>query len=297
MNILTTFVLSMYPDPFFIPQSLNCGGTLVSLERPVILGILNLTTDSFYKDSRVIREEEILDKAGQMISEGARFLDLGAMSTRPGAPELEEEVEKERLQLACSCIRSRFPEVLLSIDTYRVSVLEAIYPYGIHLVNDISGGGGEIWDWAAHHKLPYILMHMKGTPRTMNSLTQYDDLIREMLDYFIQRIPLLLKKGIHDLILDPGFGFAKTVDQNYVLLKNLHVFKLLEFPILVGLSRKSMIWRTLGAEPEDALHGTTALHMQALNAGARLLRVHDVRAANDTIKVWEKLQRSAAQNT
>jgi len=288
----------MYTDPFFVPPSLNCRGTLVSLERPVILGILNLTTDSFYKGSRAIREDEILEKAGRMISEGARFIDLGAMSTRPGAPELEEEVEKERLHLACSCIRSRFPEVLLSIDTYRVSVLEAIAPYGIHLVNDVSGGaGGEIWDWAAQYKLPYILMHMKGTPRTMNSLVQYDDLIREVLDYFIQRIPLLLKKGVHDLILDPGFGFAKTVDQNYVLLKNLHVFKLLEFPILVGLSRKSMIWKTLGVTPEDALHGTTALHIQALNAGARLLRVHDVRAANDTIKVWEKLQGSAPENS
>lgn len=287
----------MLTDPFYIPRSLNCSGTLVSLERPVLLGVINLTTDSFYEGSRAIREEKIIEKAGQMIAEGATFLDLGAMSTRPGAIELEEEIEMERLHLACSCIRSRFPDVLLSIDTYRVSVLEAIKNYGIHLVNDITGGaGGEIWEWAGQHKLPYILMHMKGTPRTMNSLAQYEDLIREMLDYFILRIPLLINKGIHDIILDPGFGFAKTVDQNYFLLKNLHVFKLLEFPMLVGLSRKSMIWKTLGIKPEDALHGTTALHMQALNAGARLLRVHDVQAASDTVRVWEKLQRSAPEN-
>lgn len=287
----------MLKDPFYIPRSLNCNGTLVSLEWPVIMGIINLTTDSFYKSSRAIREEKIIKKAGQMIAEGATFLDLGAMSTRPGAIELEEEIEVERLHLACSCIRSQFPDVLLSIDTYRVAVLEAIKIYGIHLVNDITGGAdGEIWEWAGQHKLPYILMHMKGTPRTMNSLAQYEDLIRELLDYFILRIPLLLNKGIHDIILDPGFGFAKTVDQNYFLLKNLHVFKLLEFPMLVGLSRKSMIWKTLGIKPEDALHGTTALHVQALNAGARLFRVHDVQAASDTIRVWEKLQRSAPEN-
>lgn len=288
----------MFTDPFYIPRSLNCGGTLVSLERPVVMGIINLTTDSFYEGSRALQEEKIIEKAGQMIADGATFLDLGAMSTRPGAMELEEGIEIERLHLACSCIRSHFPDVLLSIDTYRVSVLESLKDYRIHLVNDITGGaGGEIWEWAGQYNLPYILMHMKGTPKTMNSLAQYDDLIREMLDYYILRIPLLLQKGIHDIILDPGFGFAKTADQNYLILKNLHVFKLLEFPMLVGLSRKSMIWKTLGTIPENALHGTTALHMHALNDGARLLRVHDVQAASDTIKVWEKLQQSAPENT
>jgi len=261
------------------------------------MGVLNITADSFYSESRAMDENGIIEKAALMISEGADILDLGAMSSRPGAHLLPVEVEMDRMLMACSIIRSKFPNVLLSIDTFRFRVLEALLPFGIHLINDISAGkeNEEIWAFAAQHHLPYVLMHMKGDPRNMATLNQYDDLIAEILDFYIQRVPTIIQAGVKDIILDPGIGFAKNIEQNFYLLRHLHLFKLLEFPILIGLSRKSLIWKTLGIAPEEALNGTTALHMQALNQGAAILRVHDVKAARQTICLWKKLQQPITQ--
>jgi len=282
----------MFSSPFTAPTTLNCNGKALSIKDPVIMGVLNITTDSFYKDSRVMDENGIIEKANLMISEGADILDLGAMSSRPGADVLPVELEMDRLVMACSIIRSKFPNVLLSIDTFRLSVMEALVPFGIHLINDISAGkdNEEIWGFAAQHHLPYVLMHMKGEPSNMASLNQYDDLIADILDFYIQRVPKIIQAGVKDIILDPGIGFAKNIEQNFYLLRHLHLFSLLEFPILIGLSRKSMIWKTLDITPEEALNGTTALHMQALNQGAVILRVHDVKAARQTICLWKKLQ-------
>jgi len=265
---------------------------MVSLEDPLIMGVINITEDSFYAGSRAIDENLILEKASRMVSEGVDILDLGAMSSRPGAESLPAELEKERLMMACDIIRSKHPQVLLSIDSFRIPVLESVLPYGIHLINDISAGkeNEAIWDFAGQHHLPYVLMHMKGNPSNMHTLNQYDDVIGEMLDFYIQRIPKIIQAGVKDLILDPGIGFAKNVEQNFYVLRQLHIFKLLEFPILIGVSRKSLIWKTLGITPDEALNGTTALHMQVLNQGARILRVHDVRAARQAILLWKKLQ-------
>jgi len=282
----------MFSSPFNAPTTLNCNGKALSIKDPVIMGVLNITTDSFYKDSRAMDEKGIIEKANLMISEGADILDVGAMSSRPGADVLPVEVEMDRLVMTCSILRSKFPNVLLSIDTFRLSVMEALVPFGIHLINDISAGkdNEEIWSFAAQHHLPYVLMHMKGEPSNMASLNQYDDLIADILDFYIQRVPKIIQAGVKDIILDPGIGFAKNIEQNFYLLRHLHLFSLLEFPILIGLSRKSMIWKTLDITPEEALNGTTALHMQALNQGAVILRVHDVKAARQTICLWKKLQ-------
>ena len=261
------------------------------------MGVINVTPDSFYTGSRAMDEKAIIEKAAQMISEGVDIMDIGAMSSRPGALVLPFDVEKDRLIMACEIIRAKFPDVLLSIDTSRLSILESLIPIGIHMINDISAGkeNEEIWSFAAQYHLPYVLMHMKGDPSTMNHLSQYDDLIAEILDFYIERIPKIIKAGVKDVILDPGIGFAKNVEQNFHLLRHLHIFRLLESPILIGLSRKSMIWRTLDITPEDALNGTTALHMQALNEGAAILRVHDVKAARQTITLWKKLQQPITQ--
>lgn len=282
----------MLAPPFTPPVTLNCNGILVSLQDPLVMGVINITTDSFYHGSKVMDEHSIVDRAGQMVAEGADFIDLGAMSSRPGAELLPMELERDRLVMTCQLIRSTFPDVLLSIDSFRLPVLEALLPFGIHLINDISAGAGNeaIWSFAAHHQLPYVLMHMRGNPSTMNTLTTYEDIVADMLDFYIQRIPDIVRAGVKDIILDPGIGFAKTVEQNFYLLRQLHIFTLLELPLLIGLSRKSLVWKTLEITPEEALNGTTALHMQALNQGARILRVHDVKAARQTIQLWKKLQ-------
>jgi dihydropteroate synthase len=281
----------MNASPFYRPDTINLGGRMVSLEAPLVMGIINITEDSFFSDSRVMDPDLLISKAGQMISDGATIIDLGAMSSRPGAVTLPIEVEIKRLNMAISAIRKNYPDVILSLDIFRMEVLREIEPGQINMINDIMGGQHDeaIFKWAGDNGLPYILMHMKGTPLTMKSMAVYDDIIKEVLDFFIHRIPRLLDAGVRDIIIDPGFGFAKTVEQNFYLLKHLHVFQMLEFPIMVGLSRKSLIWKTLGITADDALNGTTALHMEALNQGARILRVHDVKAAKETVKLWSIL--------
>ncbi|MEP7320320.1 MAG: dihydropteroate synthase [Saprospiraceae bacterium] len=281
----------MNVSPFYCPETINLGGSLISLKRPIVMGVINLTEDSFYSESRILEPQQLILKVNQMKAEGASIIDLGAMSSRPGATLLPLNVEIDRLRNACDIIKDNCPDTNISIDTFRVDVLNELEPGTFHMVNDISGGqmNEEMYSWVGARQVPYVLMHMKGTPETMRSLASYEDIIKEMLDYFIERIPKLLACGVKDILVDPGFGFAKNIDHNFYLLKHMHVFQMLEFPMMVGLSRKSMIWKTLDQSPGDALNGTTALHMQALNKGAKILRVHDVKEAEETIKLWTKI--------
>ncbi|WP_192822163.1 dihydropteroate synthase [Rufibacter sp. LB8] len=255
------------------------------------MGILNLTPDSFYAGSRLNGIEEALRQAEKMLTEGATFLDIGGYSTRPNAPEVTEQQELQRVVPVIEAITKAFPEALLSIDTFRATVAEAAVSAGALLVNDVSGGTLDDAMFATVGKLgvPYILMHMRGTPQTMTSLTQYDNgLLEELVSYFAVRVAKLREDGVKDIILDPGFGFAKTVEQNYQLLRRLKELQLLELPLLVGLSRKSMTYKPLHVGPEEALTGTIAAHTLALLNGADILRVHDVKEAVHTIEIVKK---------
>ncbi len=254
------------------------------------MGILNITPDSFYSDSRVQSEKEILTRAEKMLMAGATFLDVGGYSSRPGAKDLSETEEIQRVSQAIKVIHKEFPQALISVDTFRSSVAKAAVQEGACMINDISGGSldPKMLDTVASLKVPYILMHMQGTPQTMASLTKYNNLVKDIFDYFHQKVNTLRQLGVNDLVLDPGFGFAKTFEQNFSLLNHLDHFKLFEAPLLIGLSRKSMIWKTLDITADDALNGTTALHMIALLKGASILRVHDVKEAVETIKLFSK---------
>lgn len=254
------------------------------------MGILNITPDSFYSNSRVQSEKEILAKAEKMLVAGATFLDVGGYSSRPGAKDISETEEIQRVSLAVNIIHKEFPQALISVDTFRSSVAKAAVQEGACMINDISGGSLDMkmFETVAALKVPYILMHMQGTPQTMASLTKYNNLVKDIFDYFRQRVGTLHQLGVNDLVLDPGFGFAKTTEQNFHLLNHLDHFKILEAPLLVGLSRKSMIWKTLDITADDALNGTTALHMIALLKGASMLRVHDVKEAAEAIKLFSK---------
>ena len=279
----------MHSHGFYSPATINLSGKICSLEYPIVMGVINLNEDSFYSGSALKDKKAIVARTAKMIEEGVSIIDLGAVSTRPGAKAIPEIDEIKRFILGLEAIRNQFSEVPISIDTSNLAVLNAVKHFNINMVNDISGGNEDMYSWTAENRLSYVLMHMRGTPETMSSMTHYEDIIKEMLDYFIMRIDLLLKSGVKDIILDPGLGFAKTINQNYFLLNHLQVFQMLEFPILVGLSRKSMIWKTLNITPDEALNGTTALHMQALAKGATILRVHDVKETVQTIKLYHKL--------
>ena len=269
--------------------TINCRGKLLDLSKPIVMGILNVTPDSFFEASRVDNVLTLLYQAEKQLSEGAKILDIGGMSTRPGADMIKETVELNRLLPAVRTISRAFPEAIISIDTFRSEIVNACVNEGAHIVNDISGGNldARMYDTVAKLNIPYILMHSRGTPETMNSLTQYDDLVLEILDFFIEKVGILRGKGMKDIILDVGFGFAKNSEQNFTLLNKLSVFKILECPILAGLSRKGMIWKTLGISPKESLVGTTAAHIFALQGGAKILRVHDVKAAVETIKIFQ----------
>lgn len=256
------------------------------------MGILNITPDSFFEGSRVQNQEsQLLDRAGKMIEEGADFLDLGGYSTRPGAAEVSVAEEIERVIPAISLLKKYFPETLISVDTFRSKVARASIDAGVDLINDISAGelDPEMLPLVAKSGLPYIAMHMRGTPQTMQQFTQYDDLINDILSYFYQKIDTFRKLGIKDVILDPGFGFAKTLEQNFELLKKARSLQIFGCPLLIGISRKSMIYRLLQTDPSQALNGTTALNMFSLMQGANLLRVHDVKEAKETITLYEQL--------
>ncbi len=271
---------------------IHTAGTLINLDSPKIMGILNMTPDSFYGQSRVYAGSLLLHKAETMLSEGADILDIGGVSTRPGADEVSEEEELQRLIPGILDIAKHFPGVPFSVDTFRSRVAREAVSAGAAWINDISGGTADphMIETAAELNVPYVLMHMRGTPQTMHEFTQYDTLLEDVIFELAQRREKLLASGIHDLILDPGFGFAKTIEQNFMLLNQLSRFAVFGHPILVGISRKSMIWRTLRTNPEKALNGTTALHMAALMQGADILRVHDVREAAECVRLFSRIR-------
>jgi dihydropteroate synthase len=284
---------SSIEDKLF-PQkyTLQIKGRIVCLDKPQVMGILNLTPDSFFSGSRIDKNREaILSKAGEMIREGADFLDLGGYSSRPGAVDISIQEEIDRVVPAVEVIRKEFPNILLSIDTFRSKVAQEAVFAGADIVNDISAGNLDeaMLPMIASLGVPYIAMHMKGNPQNMLSQSNYSDILGEILHYFAEKVDLIRKLGIKDVIIDPGFGFAKTIEQNFYLLKNLKSFETLGFPLLVGVSRKSMIYKTLQIDTTKALNGTTALNMFALLQGANILRVHDVKEAKETVKLFEQL--------
>lgn len=274
--------------------TLNVGGRLLDLSTPQIMGIVNVTPDSFYAASRVAGEKALRQRFEQIRQEGGSLIDLGAYSSRPGAEVVSPENERERLRPALRLLREEYPEFVVSVDTFRSEIARfAVEEYGAHIINDISGGtlDSEMFATVARLQVPYILMHMRGTPETMQSLCSYQDVGLEVLDFFVQRSEELKAMGLHDLIIDPGFGFAKTLEQNYQLMAYMpRLVEALGLPLLVGISRKSMIYKLLGTSPEESLTGTTALNMYALMQGAHILRVHDVRAAAETLLLYQKLQ-------
>jgi dihydropteroate synthase len=272
---------------FYTNQTLNIRGRLINLGTPKVMGILNVTPDSFYDGGRFDSEVSILDQAEKMIGEGATFIDVGGYSTRPGADDISVEEETRRAVSAIKVIIKKFPTTIVSIDTFRSEVARVAMEEGASIINDISGGEQDpaMLDIASKYQAPYILMHMRGTPKTMTQLSTYENLIKDVTDYFHAKVTQLQTHGIKDIMLDPGFGFAKTVQQNFQLLNSLDYFKILNKPLLVGISRKSMIWRTLSTTPDHALNGTTSLNTIALLKGASILRVHDVKEAAEAISM------------
>lgn len=275
-----------------LDKTLNIKGTLLSLETPVVMGILNVTPDSFYADSRKQNEAAINERIEAILSEGGQIIDIGGYSSRPDAVEVSPDEEMERLAFALKILNTHYPEAVVSVDTFRAGVArKCVEEYGVAMINDISGGelDAAMFGTVAELNVPYIMMHMRGTPQTMQQFTDYGDMMEEIMLYFAAKIQQLRLLGVNDIILDPGFGFSKTVDQNYQLMSRLQEFGMFDLPLLVGVSRKSMIYRYLGGTPADSLNGTTVLNTFALMNGANILRVHDVRAAVEATKIITKL--------
>ena len=274
-------------------KTLNIRGTLTSLEKPLVMGILNVTPDSFYADSRKQTEAAIEERIQTILSEGGQIIDIGGYSSRPDAAEVSSEEEMNRLVFALKILKEHYPEVALSVDTFRSEVASrCVEEYGVGIINDISGGelDGKMFETVARLHVPYIIMHMGGTPQTMQQYTEYGDMMEEIMLYFAHKVRQLRLLGVNDIILDPGFGFSKTVEQNYTLMSHLREFKEFDLPLLVGISRKSMIYKLLGGTPADSLNGTTVLNTYALLNGADILRVHDVRAAVEAVQIIEQLK-------
>lgn len=267
--------------------SLNCKGRVLSLEKPVVMGIINITPDSFYAGSRQQGEDAALKQAEKMMAEGAGILDIGGQSTRPGAERVGAEEEAERVVPVIKAISAAFPEAIISVDTFYASVGQQAVEAGASIVNDVSAGSmdDQMLTTVAGMCVPYICMHMKGSPQTMQQNPQYEDVTREVLDFFIQKIDACRKAGITDIIADPGFGFGKTIAHNFTLIRQFEVFSMLGVPLLMGISRKSTIYKTLGISAEEALNGSTVLHTVGLMKGANILRVHDVREAVEAVKL------------
>jgi dihydropteroate synthase len=282
-----------FKDTFFSKnRSLNCGGKLLDLSVPRIMGILNVTPDSFYDGGYYFTSDNIQNQVRKMVAEKANIIDIGGISTRPGAKPVSEEEELTRILPAIKMVREQYPETIISVDTYRSSVARHVVEnYEVEIINDISGGelDKKMFETAAELKFSYIMMHMRGTPETMQTYTAYEDMLKEIIEYFAHKTEYLLKLGVTDLVIDPGFGFSKTIDQNFYLLNHLDTFQLFELPLMVGISRKSMIYKTLQASPADVLNGTTALNTIALLKGANILRVHDVKAAVQAVILVNKL--------
>lgn len=271
--------------------TLNCNGKLLVIDKPLVMGIINATPDSFYEGSRFSGTDNILAQAGKMINEGADILDIGGQSTRPGSELLAADAELDRVIEAIETIHQKFPDIIISVDTFYSTVAKKCVEAGAAMVNDISSGTMDehMLTTIAGLQVPYIAMHMKGTPQTMQQLANYENVTREVLDFFIRKKNECKSAGITDVIIDPGFGFAKTIDHNFQLLKYLSVFKMLDAPILIGISRKSSIYKTLGTSAAEALNGTTVLNTIALMNGASILRVHDVKEAKEAVKLCERV--------
>ncbi len=280
----------------FSNHTLNLGGSLLELREPQIMGILNITPDSFFSGSRTETEADITCRLHQMMQEGADMIDVGAYSSRPGAADVSEEEEMERLRRGLRIVKRDFPQVPVSVDTFRANVARmAVEEEGADIVNDISGGEMDkrMFRTVASLRVPYILMHMQGTPQSMQQAPHYDNVRREVMIYMAEKVERLHDLGVKDIIADPGFGFGKTLEHNYELMAHLEDFHELDCPLLVGISRKSMIYKLVGGTPQTALGGTTALHLYALNKGAHILRVHDVAAAVETKKIYLQLRKFA----
>jgi dihydropteroate synthase len=276
------------------PRYINASGRLIDLEIPKVMGILNITPDSFFGGSRYNTDEEIITAAGRMLGEGASILDIGGYSSRPGAPDITAKEEGRRVIRAIKLVRREFPDAIISVDTFRSEIaLEAVMEAGAAMINDISGGDADAGMFSVVEKLnvPYILMHMKGNPATMRNNAVYDDIVADILKYFGERIFRLRTAGVRDIIIDPGFGFAKTAAHNFELMRRLDDLQVTGLPLLAGISRKSMIWKTLEITSDDALNGTTVMHAIALFKGADILRVHDVKEAMQVVRLIAKLKK------
>jgi len=280
----------MFPEK---PRYINAGGKLIDLDIPRVMGILNVTPDSFYSGSRYGSDADILKAASIMLEDGADLLDVGGYSSRPGAKDISVEEESNRVLRAIKLISAEFPDAIISVDTFRSEIArEAVLGCGAHIINDISGGDADINMFSVVESLnvPYIMMHMKGNPRTMKNMAIYEDIVADILKWFGERVFKLQSAGVRDIIIDPGFGFGKTIEHNFELLRRLGDFSIAGLPVLVGLSRKSMIWKTLGISADEALNGTTAVNAIALFNSADILRVHDVKEAVETVKLIVKLR-------
>jgi len=276
--------------------TLNCNGRLLVIEKPIVMGIINTTPDSFYSDSRAAAIDSALQQADTMLSEGATIVDIGGQSTAPGSKRVDEQDEADRVLPVIEAIHKTFNNAFISVDTFYAGVARQSVAAGASIINDISGGmiDDNMLATAGTLPVPYVCMHIKGTPQTMQQQAVYEDVTKEVLDYFIQKTAACKKAGIHDVIVDPGFGFAKTIAQNFELLKNMSVLSMLEKPILVGISRKGTIYKTLGITAAEALNGTTVLNTIALLNGATILRVHDVREAVEAIELVGNMGYSTA---
>jgi dihydropteroate synthase len=270
-------------------MTINCKGQLIDLNTPKVMGILNVTPNSFFDGGKYVNESGILNHVGKMLAEGADFIDIGAYSSKPNAAFVSEAGELERIVPVVELILKNFPETFISIDTFRSEVAHTCIGKGAAIINDISAGNldSDMLETVARLKVPYIMMHMRGNPQTMKQLTDYDDIVKEMLFYFSEKISMARSFGIDDMIIDPGFGFAKTLEQNYEILRKLELFGMTELPILVGFSRKSMVYKPLNSNAPEALNGTTVLNTIALTKGAKILRVHDVAAAVECVKLFQ----------
>ena len=271
--------------------SINCRGRLVDLSEPVVMGIVNITPDSFYEGSRATSLDKVLSRVEQILDEGGRIVDIGACSTRPGADDVSEEEEGNRLWPVLKAVRDRWPDILLSVDTFRGKIAQkAVNDYGVDIINDISAGmlDASMFEIVARLNVPYILMHMKGTPGNMQNNPVYRDVTGEVILFLAEKVDQLRALGVSDIIIDPGFGFGKDIEHNFRLLNELEQFKMFELPLLVGLSRKSMIYKYLSSTPANSLNGTTVLNTLALSRGANILRVHDVKEAVECVKLVSK---------
>lgn len=275
---------------------INCSGKLIAIDRPLVMGILNITRDSFYDGGRYTTEEAVLERAEQILSEGGDIIDIGAVSTRPGASVCDGETERDTIVQTVQAIRTRFPKAVLSIDTFRAEVARAAVDHGADIINDISGGTYDVQmiPTIGELQVPYVLMHTPAMPDKMQQCTHYEDILADMLQFFGRQLEKLHQQNVHDIIIDPGFGFGKTLEQNYFLLENLRVFKTLDFPLLIGISRKSMIYKKLDTTPANALEGTLEATRTAIQNGADILRVHDVKETvtlvNDILKPKDTLK-------